>query len=258
MEHQLSRLETAVHNMTMRLMHVSEKVVSIEAELGRRKHLATQKRKERKRRVQGKLTMAENTFAPDLRLPYEHWARVCFEFGLRGMTASEFCRWVVVEWIRQYQLHNRKKVLSLTSGRIRYFEGGVQCSCAEVDMFGRKHLHRRRHEVYEIYWWRWCDSHMRKIWYPLQDLPGYEQLPERFRRGIDFANANYSEIQIGQHVYDPADPKHQTHQAMQFVDAIFTRGFRKGVQNQAQHDEWVVQRNIQPLVNRAEILSPDI
>ena len=104
----MSRLETAVHNMTMRLMHVSEKVVSIEAELGRRKHLATQKRKERKRRVQGKLTMAENTFAPDSRLPYKHWARVCFEFGLRGMSASEFCRWVVVEWIRQYQTTARR------------------------------------------------------------------------------------------------------------------------------------------------------
>ena len=76
-----------------------------------------------------------------------HWARVCFEFGLRGMLASEFCRWVVVEWIRQYKLHARKKVLSLTSGRIRYFAGGVQVSCAEVDMFGRKHLHRRKHEV---------------------------------------------------------------------------------------------------------------
>ena len=69
MENQLSRLETAVHNMTMRLMHVSEKVVSIEAELGRRRHLATKKRKERKHRIQGRLTMAENSFSTDSRLP---------------------------------------------------------------------------------------------------------------------------------------------------------------------------------------------
>ena len=258
MEHQLSRLETAVHNMTMRLMQVSEKVVSIEAELGRRKHLATQKRKERKRRIQGALTMTNDSFRPDPRLPYPLWARVCYEFGLRGMTAGEFCRWVVVEWIRQYQLHNRKKVLSLTSGRVRYFEGGVQCSCAEVDMFGRKHLHRRRHEVGEIYWWNWCDSHMRLIVYALHELPGYGQLPERFRKQIDFANATYSELRIGNSIYDPQEPSHQTPQAQQYIDAIFTRGFRKGVQNQAQHNEWVVQRNIQPLVNRAKILSSDI
>ncbi len=97
---------------------------------------------------------------------------------------------------------------------------------------------------------------MRKIWYPLQDLPGYEQLPERFRRGMDFANANYSELKIGEYVYDPKELKHQTFQATQLVDLIFSRGFRKGVQNQAQHDEWVVQRNIQPLINRAKMLSP--
>ena len=37
-------------------------------------------------------------------------------------------------------------------------------------------------------------------------------------------------------------------------------GFRKGVQNQsaAQHDGFIVQRNIAPLVARAEILNPDI
>ena len=97
---------------------------------------------------------------------------------------------------------------------------------------------------------------MRKIWFPLQDLPGYEQLPERFRRGIDFANAYYSEMQVGQYVYDPSDPKHQTHETCRLVEEIFSRGFRKGVQNQAQHDEWVLQRNIQPLVNRAKMLSP--
>ena len=41
------------------------------------------------------------------------------------------------------------------------------------------------------------------------------------------------------------------------VDEIFGRGFRKGVQNQAdtpdQHGGWLVERNIGPLVARAEI-----
>ena len=40
------------------------------------------------------------------------------------------------------------------------------------------------------------------------------------------------------------------------VEEIFTRGFRKGIQNQSpvNHDAWLVQRNIKPLVSRAEIL----
>ena len=141
---QLNRLETAVHNVTMRLVQMGKKVACIETEMARRRVHAAKRRKQRHRaRVQGTLSMPEYSFRPDERLPYDHWARVCFEFGLRGMHANEFCRWVVVEWIRQYKLHARKKVLSLTSGRIRYFANGVQCSCAEVDMFGRKHMHRR-------------------------------------------------------------------------------------------------------------------
>ena len=82
MEHQLSRLETAVHNMTMRLMQVSEKVVSIEAELGRRKHLATQKRKERKRRIQGALSMTNDSFRP---------IRACRTRSGRGSVTSSGC-----------------------------------------------------------------------------------------------------------------------------------------------------------------------
>ena len=42
------------------------------------------------------------------------------------------------------------------------------------------------------------------------------------------------------------------------LEDIFTRGFRKGVQNQSatEHDGWIVQRNIAPLITRAEILNP--
>ena len=254
--HQLNRLETAVHNVTKRLMLMSEKVVSIERELARRRTSAARRRNKRQQRVLGPLTIPEDSFRPDERLPYMHWARVCFEFGLRGMLASEFCRWVVVEWIRQYKLHARKKVLSLTSGRIRYFAGGVQVSCAEVDMFGRKHLHRRKHEVHEILFWDWCSSHMRCIGQRLRDLPGYESLPTRFRTRIDFAWAPYSEMVLSGNEYDPENPRHQTPQALSIVEEIFTRGFRKGIQNQApvNHDAWLVQRNIKPLVSRAEML----
>ena len=206
--------------------------------------------------------MPEYSFRPDERLPYDHWARVCFEFGLRGMHANEFCRWVVVEWIRQYKLHARKKVLSLTSGRIRYFASGVQVSCAEVDMFGRKHLHRRRHEVSEILFWRWCASHMRHIGRRLRDLPDYESLSKSFRQRIEFAWAPYSEMMLGGNEYEPDNVNHQTPQALMFVDEIFGRGFRKGVQNQAdtpdQHGGWIVERNIGPLVARAEMLASSI
>mgnify|MGYP000725263698 CR=1 FL=1 len=255
METQLSRLETAVHNVTKRLVLMSEKVCGIETELARRRISAAARRKQRHRaRVQGTLSMPEYSFRPDERLPYAHWARVCFEFGLRGMHANEFCRWVVVEWIRQYKLHARKKVLSLTSGRIRYFAGGVQVSCAEVDMFGRKHLHRRKHEVHEILFWDWCSSHMRCIGQRLRDLPGYESLPTRFRTRIDFAWAPYSEMVLSGNEYDPENPRHQTPQALMMVDEMFGRGFRKGVQNQAdtpdQHGGWLVERNIGPLVAR--------
>ena len=178
------------------------------------------------------------------------------------MHANEFCRWVVVEWIRQYKLHARKKVLSLTSGRIRYFASGVQVSCAEVDMFGRKHLHRRRHEVSEILFWRWCASHMRHIGRRLRDLPDYESLSASFRQRMEFAWAPYSEMVLGGNEYEPDNVNHQTPQALMMVDEMFGRGFRKGVQNQAdtpdQHGGWLVERNIGPLVARAEMLAASI
>lgn len=258
----LSRLETAVDNVTARLTSLCNKVESIEEELNQRRTWAAQKRKERirKQRIQGSLEIPDNSFNPDKRLPYKLWARVCFEFGLRGMHAHEFCRWVVVEWIRQYKLYNRRKVLSLTSGRIRYFAGGVQVSCAEVDMFGRKHLHRRKHEAGELFFWNWCWAHMRMIGQELRDIPGYVALPQRFRERIDFAWAPYSEVRFGGTEYDPTDPKHQTPRMQSMLEDVFTRGFRKGVQNQsaAQHDGFIVQRNIAPLVARAEILNPHI
>ena len=257
----LSRLETAVVTMTSRLNNLCSKVETIEEELSQRRTWAAQKRKERarKQRIQGSLVVPDSSFSPDKRLPYKHWARVCFEFGLRGMYASEFCRWVVVEWIRQYKLHNRRKVLSLTSGRIRYFAGGVQVSCAEVDMFGRKHMHRRKHETGELFFWNWCWAHMRFIGQELRDLPDYEKLPKRFRERIGFAWAPYSEVCFsGDEPYDPCEPRHQTQRMQSILEDIFTRGFRKGVQNQSatEHDKWIVQRNIAPLVARAEILSP--
>ena len=260
METQLSRLETAVHNVTKRLVLMSEKVCGIETELARRRITAAARRKQRHRRIQGTLSMPEYSFRSDERLPYALWARVCFEFGLRGMHAHEFCRWVVVEWIRQYKLHARKKVLSLTSGRIRYFEAGVQTSCAEVDMFGRKHLHRRRHETGEIVFWDWCDAHMRHIGQHLSELPDYESLPQRFRTRIEFAWAPYSEVVLGGNEYERKEPRHQTPQALAILDEIFSRGFRKGLQNQADtgigHGGWVTQRNINPMVARAEMLAP--
>ena len=260
METQLSRLETAVHNVTKRLVLMSEKVCGIETELARRRISAAARRKQRHRRIQGTLSMPENTFRADERLPYAMWARVCYEFGRRGMYANEFCRWAVVSWIRQYKLHARKKVLSLTSGRIRYFANGVQCSCAEVDMFGRKHMHRRRHEVHEIMFWDWCASHMRCIGQILRELPGYESLPTRFRTRIDFAWAPYSEMVLGGNEYDPGDLRQQTPQALAMLDELFSRGFRKGIQNQApvHHDAWLVERNIKPMVARAEMLAPSI
>ena len=260
---QLNRLEKAVHNVTMRLVQMGKKVACIETEMARRRVHAAKRRKQRHRtRVQGTLSMPEYSFRPDERLPYDHWARVCFEFGLRGMHANEFCRWVVVEWIRQCKLHARKKVLSLTSGRIRYFASGVQVSCAEVDMFGRKHLHRRRHEVSEILFWRWCASHMRHIGRRLRDLPDYESLPASFRQRMEFAWAPYSEMVLGGNEYEPDNVNHQTPQALMMVDEMFGRGFRKGVQNQAdtpdQHGGWLVERNIGPLVARAEMLAASI
>ena len=94
---QLNRLEKAVHNVTMRLVQMGKKVACIETEMARRRVHAAKRRKQRHRtRVQGTLSMPEYSFRPDERLPYDHWARVCFEFGLRGMHANEFYRWVVV------------------------------------------------------------------------------------------------------------------------------------------------------------------
>ena len=121
-------------------------------------------------------------------------------------------------------------MLSLTSGRIRYFASGVQVSCAEVDMFGRKHLHRRRHEVSEILFWRWCASHMRHIGRRLRDLPDYESL-SKASASIELAWAPYSEMMLGGNEYEPDNVSHLTPQALMIVDEIFGRGFRKGVQN---------------------------
>ena len=245
----LQRLETVVAAL-------SERVESLEGELSKRRAGAARKRKERarKQRIVGTFEVPDSSFMPDKRLPYKHWARVCFEFGLRGMFASEFCRWVVVEWVRQYKLNNRRKVLSLTSGRIRYFAGGVQVSCAEVDMFGRKHMNKRRHEAGELFFWNWCWAHFRFVGQEIRDLPGYEKLPKRFRERIEFAWAPYSEVcYSGNEPYDPCDPKHQTPRMQAMLDEVFTRGFRRGVQNQspALHDAWLVERNIAPLIARA-------
>ena len=74
--HQLTRLETAVHNVTRRLMLMSEKVVSIETELARRRTSAARRRNKRQRRVLGPLTIPEDSFRPDERLPYTHVLRV--------------------------------------------------------------------------------------------------------------------------------------------------------------------------------------
>ena len=246
-----------MHHMTMRLMHMGEKIVSIEADLARRK----------RRRSGAKTTgasRASSSFRParSTQTPYEYWARVCFEFGLRGMTASDFCRWVIVDWVRQYKLHNRKKVLSITSGRIRYFDGGVQISCAEVDMFGRRNAltgnRKSRHEVGEMVFWNWCHGHFRHIGMRVREIKGYAALNKVFRKRIEFCWAPYSEVNINGHEYDPWCREHQTHAVALFLDACFTRGFRCGIQNQAQHDQWVVDRNIKPMLVRAEILTPDV
>ena len=267
MEAQLDRLETAVHNVTMRLMSMGkevqlsrEKVVSIEAELGRRKKRAAEARAHGNKRKQGPLTVPTSSFRSDMRLPYAYWARVCFEFGLRGLSASDYCRWLIVDWIRMYKLHNRKKVLSITSGRIRYFDNGVQVSCAEVDMFGRRNAltgtRKSRHEVGEMVFWNWCHGHFRHIGRELGKLPGYAELNERFRKRIAFCWAPYSEVRINGTEYDPWCREHQTHGVALYLDACFTRGFRSGIQNQAQHDKWLVERNIGPLLARAKILTP--
>ena len=75
MEAQLDRLETAVHNVTMRLMSMGkevqlsrEKVVSIEAELGRRKKRAAETRAHGNKRKQGPLTVPTSSFRSDMRL----------------------------------------------------------------------------------------------------------------------------------------------------------------------------------------------
>ena len=262
MESQLDRLETAVHNVTMRLMCMGEKVVSIEAELARRKKRAAVARGRSSKRKQGSLSIPITSFRSDMRLPYDYWARVCFEFGLRGLGAADFCRWLVVAWIRQYKLHNRKKILSITSGRIRYFDGGVQISCAEVDMFGRRNAltgnRKSRHEVGEMVFWNWCHGHFRHIGMRVREIKGYAELNKVFRKRIEFCWAPYSEVIINGHEYDPCTREHQTHAVALFLDACFTRGFRCGIQNQAQHDQWVVDRNIKPMLVRAEILTPDV
>ena len=49
----MSRLETAVHNVTKRLVEMSEKVSGIETELSRRRMNAEARRKQRHQRIQG-------------------------------------------------------------------------------------------------------------------------------------------------------------------------------------------------------------
>ena len=136
---------------------------------------------------------------------------------------------------------------------------GVQVSSAEVDMFGRRNIcvtQKRRHEVGEMLFWNWCWAHMRFVGLAFKKLPGYAELNARFRERIDFCWAPYSELVVNGIEYNPEERAHQTPRVGVIIDELFTRGFRKGVQNQAQHDDWVLERNIKPMLTRAEILTP--
>ncbi len=253
-------LEAKVYALTARVLLLTEKVHKLEQNAERRKGRAE---KRPSRAKVGGLSIPPYTFVTDKRLPYKFWAYVCMEFGKARRYAREFARWLVVDWIARYSLLNRKKILSVTSGRLRYFHGGAQVCISETDMFGRMMrgstvgTTKYKIEVGERKWWDFGSAHFRHIGSIFQTLPGYEDLTPNFRRRIAVCWAPYSMVKLygSSDEYDPVLPKHQKPQVISLVEHMFG-GFRAGVQNQSNHLEWMQTQKLAPIIRRAKNLCP--
>lgn len=244
---QLDRMEELLQSMSVRLKRVED-------ELMIRKRKAVQRVARSRAKAGGTLTIPPSSFGRDSRMPYEYWAKVLVRFGQNNITASEFCRWLINDWVSMFALKNRKKVMSITSGRIRYFADGAQVASAEVDVFGRRGIctnPKRLHEVGEILFWDWTQTHFMNIRRFLENGdPRWDLLPMQFKKRIDFLWAPYSEVTIGKiQEYDPYTREHQTPLVGVFLHELFTKGFRLGLQNQREHKKWCAKRKIDALIS---------
>ena len=246
---QMDRMEALLLSMDARLKRVEE-------ELMIRKRKAVKRVQRSRAKAGGTLKMPRCSFGRDPRMPYEYWAKVMILFGQNNYLASEFCRWLINDWIALFALNNRKKIMSITSGRIRYFSQGAQVSAAEVDVFGRRNIAlnpKRAHEVGEILFWDWTQTHFMNIRRNLDGTPGWDLLPTRFKKRIEFLWAPYSEVTIGKiKEYDPREPSHQIPLVGVYLSELFTQGFRLGLQNQRDHKAWCTERKIDILLRQLE------
>jgi hypothetical protein len=251
-------LEAKFYALTARVLLLTDKVHKLERDAERRKDRSVK----RPSRAKAGLSIPLCTFRADKRLPYRYWAHVCMEFGRARHYARDFARWLVVDWISRYKLLNRKKILSVTSGRLRYFSNGAQVCISEADMFGRMMrgstcgTTKFKIEVGERKWWDFGSGHFRHIGEIFQTLPGYEDLTPNFRRRIAVCWAPYSMVKLygSTEEYDPVMPKLQKTQVLALIEHMFS-GFRAGVQNQSNHAEWVETQKIAPIIKRAKNLS---
>jgi hypothetical protein len=254
----LNQLVTKVHALTSMVLRLKVKVHKLESAAELRKGRSER----RPSRAKTGLSIPSFTFQMDKRLPYRFWAHVCMEFGKACKTARDFARWLVVDWISQYKLLNRKKVLSVTSGRLRYFYGGAQVSISETDMFGRGlrggigTTKRFKMEVGERKWWDFGSGHFRHIGQIFRNLPGYEDLTPNFKRRIAVCWAPYSMVKLygATEEYDPLESRLQKPQVLSLIEHMFS-GFRAGIQNQSNHSEWVAAHKLAPIIERAKKLS---
>ena len=205
MEAALTRVETMLHTL---MNASSEKQRAAEQ---RRKQYAEAK----ERRERGKVSLPNMHVLNNRdgrisdRIP--NWAAVGMKFG-RADNPDGFLRWICYQWNSCCYL---KKPITFSGGYFKIHTGTIRHNYGPFDLMGynRKqclllkndgHLTDFRNRP----WWTWAYNVLYPVYTAMEELPGFDGLPERFLKGIRLVLGSYGGHEVYTELYwDPNESR---------------------------------------------------
>ena len=173
---------------------------------------ATERRDQRKeakqRREDGKVSLPTSHVLKtrDSRISdrVPQWAAVGMKFGLAD-NPEGFLRWICYQWNCCCYL---KKPLTYSGGYFRVHTGLTRHNYGAFDLMGynvkQRMVLRNRGELIDFQdrpFWMWAYKVLFPVFTHMQRLPGYDDLPERFDKGIRLILGSYGLYEVYTDLY---------------------------------------------------------
>jgi hypothetical protein len=149
----------------------------------------------------GKIPLPRDIWRKDKRLEplFVQWAQKGMEFGARN-EPEEFAEWVVMQWNSKAYL---KKPITFSGGYFQFWFEGSRYPITPYEMMNLSNKSRLLLkndgdlvDFRDRKWWEWGYSVWKQVLDKMEELEGYDDLPERFLRCCKLLAGGYGEYEV--------------------------------------------------------------